>query len=213
MSKNLESNINEVMRILRKRFQGKAESQKEDPFRSIVFTLLSARTRDSQTEIAYQKVIAKYPSAQALSQATPETLEPLLATIGLYRAKARHLVALAEMLIHDFDGVVPASIEKMALLPGVGRKTANCVMVYGFGKPAVCVDTHVHRIVNRLGWVRTQTPEKTEIALRNILPKRWWLTVNHTLIQFGRAICVPGRPKCWECPLRDLCAFTYKTVK
>lgn len=201
------------MRVLRKRFRGKAESQKEDPFRSIVFTLLSARTRDSQTEIAYQKVIATYPNAQALARATAEALEPLLATIGLYRAKARHLVAMAKMLVRDFDGVVPASVEQMALLPGVGRKTANCVMVYGFGKPAVCVDTHVHRIVNRLGWVRTQTPEKTEVALRQVLPKRWWRTVNHTLIQFGRAICTPGRPNCSACPVRAYCAYAQKTVR
>jgi endonuclease-3 len=205
--------IDTTMRILHKRFQGKAESEKEDPFRSIVFTLLSARTRDSQTEIAYQKVIANYPDARALARATAEALEPLLQTIGLFRAKARHLVAMARVLVQDFGGVVPASVEKMALLPGVGRKTANCVMVYGFGKPAVCVDTHVHRIVNRLGWVRTLTPEKTELALRAVLPKRWWLVVNHTLIQFGRAICVPGRPKCAECPVRGLCAYKKKVIK
>jgi endonuclease-3 len=120
---------------------------------------------------------------------------------------------MARMLVQDFGGAVPASVEKMALLPGVGRKTANCVMVYGFGKSAVCVDTHVHRIVNRLGWVRTLTPEKTETALRAVLPKRWWLIVNHTMIQFGRAICVPGRPKCSACPVRGLCAYKKKEIK
>lgn len=200
-----------VMRMLRRRFRGKAESQKEDPFRSLVFTLLSARTRDAQTDIAYQKVLTKYPNAAALARATPRVLEPLLSTIGLYRAKARHLVHMAGMLVQDFGGQVPTSIEQMMRLPGVGRKTANCVMVYGFGKPAVCVDTHVHRIVNRLGWVRTTSPEKTETALRSMLPKRWWRAVNHTLIQFGRAICVPGRPKCLKCPIRHLCAYPYKT--
>lgn len=206
------ASMDATMRTLARRYRGaKAESAKEDPFRSLVFTMLSARTRDDQTEIAYRKVIGRWPTAAALAAATPAQVVPLVRTIGLYRGKAKNLVALAKRLVTDHGGKVPADIDAMVALPGVGRKTANCVMVYAFGVPAVCVDTHVHRIANRLGWVKTTTPERTERALRAALPRRWWLSVNHLLIRFGREICVPWTPKCWRCPVRDRCAYAKKT--
>lgn len=188
-----------------------AESQKENPFRSVIFTLLSARTRDSQTEIAYQKLLKKYPTPELLAHADLKDVRSLLKTIGLYETKSRHVIALAKRLVQDFDGKVPADFDALKSLPGVGRKTANCVLVYAFNKPAICVDTHVFRVTNRLGWVKEKDPEHTEKALRNILPKKWWLSINHTMVRFGREFCVPGAPKCYECPVREFCAFKKKT--
>jgi len=200
-----------VMRVLKRRYREKAASDKATPWESLVFTLLSARTRDDQTEIAFRRLLDRYPTIDALSAAKQRDVEAVLRTIGMYRNKAKFVIALAKRIRSEFGGKVPSDIDTLATLPGVGRKTANCVSVYAFGIPAVCVDTHVFRIVNRLGWARTGTPEKTEMALREGLPKRYWMDVNRVMVLFGRDICVPGRPKCWMCPVRAYCAFPKKT--
>lgn len=199
------------MRILKRRYTDKAASDKATPWKSLVFTLLSARTRDDQTEIAFRRLLGRYPTVSALAGAKQADVERILRTIGMYRNKARFVVALAKRLQREFDGRVPKDIDTLATLPGVGRKTANCVSVYAFGVPAVCVDTHVFRIVNRLGWVRTKTPEKTERALRESLPERYWTDINRVMVLFGRDICTPLRPKCGSCPVRRYCAFPRKT--
>ncbi len=202
-----------VMRRLVRRYRAKAESEKATPWRSLLFTMLSARSRDVETEKAYRALIARYPTPQALAKATPAAVAPLIACIGLSRTKAKNAVMLARAVVTRHRGRVPADLEALVALPGVGRKTANCTLAYAFGVPAVCVDTHVHRIANRLGWVRTTTPERTEDALRERLDRGWWLDVNRVLVQFGRAICVPGRPKCWACPVARWCAYPKKTLR
>ena len=120
---------------------------------------------------------------------------------------------MARAVTERHGGRVPRDFDALVALPGVGRKTASCVMVYAFGVPAIAVDTHVHRIANRLGWVRATTPEKTERALRATLPAKHWLDVNRVMVQFGRDVCVPGTPKCWACPVRASCAFPKKTAR
>lgn len=203
----------DIMRILKREYREVAASEKATPWESLLFTLLSARTRDVQTEIAFRKLMHRYPSVKSLAEARVKDVGRVLQTIGLYRNKARFVVDLAKRLRKEHGGRIPDDIETLVGLPGVGRKTANCVMVYAFGEPAVCVDTHVHRICNRLGWVRTKDATKTEESLRATLPKSHWLDVNRVMVQFGRDICVPITPKCWMCPVRRYCGFGKKTRK
>ena len=204
--------ITNIMRVLTARYQDKAYSEKETPWRSLVFTVLSARTRDEQTEVVYQKLIKNYPTPHTMALASYITLAGQIKTIGLYRNKAKNLVLLARALVENHGGRVPNDFDALLALPGVGRKTANCVMVYAFRKPAMCVDTHVHRVTNRLGWVRQSTPEKTEQALRVVVPKRLWLHLNRVMVQFGRTICVAQKPKCWICPVRKWCKYPKKNL-
>lgn len=202
-----------VMRTLKARYRAKAYSEKETPWRSLVFTVLSARSRDEQTEVVYRSLLTAYRSPQALAKAQSKDIEPLIRRIGLYRNKARNLVRLAKTLVAKYRGRVPNDLDELIALPGVGRKTANCVTIYAFRKPAMCVDAHVHRVTNRLGWVKTPTPEKTEFALRKVVPKKYWLDLNRVMVQFGRTICVGPRPRCWMCPVRQRCHYPLKTPK
>lgn len=201
----------DIMRVLKREYKEIAASDKANPWESLLFTLLSARTRDVQTEIAFRKLLRRYPSVKSLAEARVEDVERILQTIGMYRNKARSVIGLAQRVRKEHGGRVPNTIDALVGLPGVGRKTANCVMVYAFGEPAVCVDTHVHRICNRLGWVRTKDAAKTEEALRASLPKSHWMDVNRVMVQFGRAVCAPITPKCWLCPVKKHCAFKKKT--
>jgi endonuclease III len=205
--------IPRVLAALKQRYRTPAASLKKNPFGVLLFTALSARTRDQQTEIAFQKLIKIYPTATALAKATPKQVEPYLKTIGMYRTKAKNMVGMAQALVKQHKGRVPADLDLLTELPGVGRKTANCTLIYAFNKPAMCVDTHVHRISNRLGLVNTKTPDKTEMALRKLVPQRFWIHLNRVMVHFGRDICVPGRPKCWECPVREWCQYKQKTPK
>lgn len=200
------------MGTLVRTFRAKAYSEKETPWRSLVFTLLSARTRDEQTEVVYKKLCDRFETAKALAKSNQKEIETYIKTIGLFHTKATHLLALANVLVKKYNGRVPEDFDALVSLPGVGRKTANCVLVYAFKKPAIPVDTHVHRVANRLGWVNTRTPEQTETALREVVPKRWWMDLNRVMVQFGRTVCVPGRPKCIDCPVRAHCTFLNKNL-
>ncbi len=195
----LQKSIAETMKYLKRQYRAPAESVKGDPWHVLLFTVLSARSRDSQTEKVFQSLMRAYPTVRALSRATARQVEPYLKHIGLYHAKAKNVVALARELVEKYGGRVPDDLDKLIVLPGVGRKTANCTMIYAFGKPAMCVDTHVHRVTNRLGWVKTKTPEQTEFALRNIVPKKYWFDLNRVMVQFGRQTC--GVRRCGKCQL------------
>lgn len=202
-----------VMSGLKRRYTELAASSKETPWEVLLFTALTARSRDEQVEPAFRKLMARYPGPAQLAKAKVKDVESVLRTIGLYRSKARNAVALARTLMERHGGRVPADLAALVALPAVGRKTASCTLVYAFGIPAIAVDTHVHRVTNRLGWVSERTPEKTERALRASLPERHWLDVNRVMVQFGRDVCVPGRPKCWMCPIAKWCAYPYKTPR
>jgi endonuclease-3 len=200
-----------VMAALCARYRGKpGASQQPTPWECLLFTMLSARSRDDRTEIVFRALMGAYPTPRALAVAKPKDVEPFLKIIGLWKTKSANAVALARALVGRHGGKVPADMDALVDLPGVGRKTASCVLVYAFGMPAIAVDTHVHRIANRLGWVRAGTPAATEAALRRVLPQRLWLDVNRVMVFFGREVCVPGRPRCGVCPVAKWCAYPYK---
>ena len=179
-------------------------AQTHDPFRILVGTILSARTKDQTTAAAVGRLFPVAPDAEALGRLSLEEIERLIFPVGFYHAKARHLKALPEAL-GRFGGRVPSTVEELVTLPGVGRKTANLVVALGFGLPAICVDTHVHRINNRLGIVRTKTPLETEMALRRLLPERLWIPWNSIFVSFGQTRCKPLGPRCEGCPVARYC--------
>ena len=181
-------------------------AQTRDPFRILVGTILSARTKDACTAGACERLFAQAATPGALAQLTAAELERLIYPVGFYRTKARMLKRLPGVLRQRFGGRLPETVEALCELPGVGRKTANLVVALGFGKPAICVDVHVHRITNRLGLVATTTPLETEMTLRRLLPVRYWRTWNSHLVAFGQTRCTPRRPRCGGCPLAAWCA-------
>jgi endonuclease-3 len=190
----------EVVRVLRRRYPARPGGS-ADPFQTLVATVLSQRTREEKTAVAAQNLFSVFPDAPSLASASVARVVPLIRPAGFYNQKAPTIIELSRRLVSDFGGKVPADIEKLLSLRGVGRKTANCVLVYGFGIPAIPVDTHVHRISNRLGWVRTRSPEETEMALRKCLPQRYWLDINELFVLFGREVCRSVGPRCPECAL------------
>lgn len=177
------------------------------PFRSLVATILSARVRDEVTETVVPEVMRRWPDAKSLARARPKQVEKAIKKIGLYRVKSRRLVEVAKTLVRDHGGKVPDDLDALVKLPGVGRKTAGCVIVYAFGGTALPVDTHVHRISNRLGWVKTKNPEATETALHQVVPKKWWSRVNDLLVTHGKTVCKPQTPQCSRCPVTRECPW------
>jgi endonuclease III len=178
----------------------------ENPFQVLVGTILSQRTRDENTDRASARLFAKYPGPKELAAAPPASVEKLIYGTGYYRTKARHIRATSKAILERFNGKVPADRQLLLTLPGVGPKTANCVLVFGYGLPAVPVDTHVHRIANRLGVVHTKTPEQTEDAIVRAVPTQYWIPLNPLLVQHGQNICRPNRPRCDQCPILEYCA-------
>lgn len=176
-----------------------------DPFKVLISTILSARTKDANTKAATDKLFAKYNTPRLIAQGDIEELEKLIRQSGFYRVKAARIKDVSNIIMNDYNGVVPEEYDELVNLPGVGAKTANCVLVYGFNIPAIPVDTHVHRISNRLGWVQTKKPEQTEKALSKIIPKEQWIRINRILVKFGQQICVPINPKHQLCPVEDIC--------
>jgi endonuclease-3 len=174
-------------------------------FQLLIGTILSARCRDEVTDVVSRKLFESYPTPEKLAAARPRDVQRLIRSIGFYRMKAKYVIETARRVLEDHGGTVPSTFEKLTSFPGVGRKVANCVLVYAFGKPAIPVDTHVHRVSNRLGWVKTKSPDQTELALAPILPRRHWLEVNELLVAHGKAVCRPGRPLCSQCPAEAHC--------
>jgi len=178
--------------------------QTKDPFRILVTTILSARTKDETTAKAAAKLFKKAPDLAGLSRLDEQTIAKLIYPVGFYKNKARFLKELPAAL-ENRGGVIPDTVEELTRLPGVGRKTANLVVAVAFNKPAVCVDTHVHRIMNIWGYVKTKTPFKTEMALRQKLPEKYWLRFNSILVAYGQAVCKPVRPHCDRCVIEKDC--------
>jgi len=177
-------------------------ARRVDPFRILIGTILSARSRDSMTDAIAADLFSRFPTPEALSCAPRREVERILKPIGFYRSKARYVT---ETSARVRETGVPRTLEGLMALPGVGRKVANCVLVYAFGQQAIPVDTHVHRISNRLGWVRTKSPEETERALVDLIPKNLWPIVNEVLVAHGKAICRPIGPQCSQCPVERWC--------
>lgn len=188
-----------------KPLQAFMQTQGPDPFRILVATVLSARTRDQTTAEVSARLFQTVDTPHALATIPLRELEACLRPVGFFRTKARHLKALGKQLVDEFDGKVPEHIDALCQLPGVGRKTANLVVARGFQRPAICVDVHVHRICNRWGLLKTKSPEQTEMTLRRILPRRYWINWNTYLVSFGQTICTPRFPLCSKCSLRSFC--------
>jgi endonuclease-3 len=182
-----------------------AEASGRDPFRILVSCLLSLRTKDETTGPAAARLFALADAPPALAALAPRAIERAIFPVGFYRTKARTLRALCRQLGERFGGDVPSDLDALLSLPGVGRKTANLVVTFAFGLPGICVDTHVHRITNRLGYVRTRTPDETEQALRGRLPRRHWIGLNDLLVSFGQNVCRPTSPHCSRCPVTRAC--------
>jgi endonuclease-3 len=178
----------------------------QNPFKILISTILSARTKDSNTEEATIKLFSKYKTPKDIAEADVEELEGLIYKAGFYRVKAARIKEVSKIIDQEYNGKVPEDFESLQSLPGVGNKTANCVLVYAFKKPAIPVDVHVNRISNRLGWTKTAKPEETEKKLKLLLPRNQWIRVNRLFVRFGQEICVPINPKCEICPLNEICA-------
>jgi endonuclease-3 len=200
------SHVERVFRDLRLRFRGSTthlgtvrEEDPEEPFKVLIATILSQRTRDENTGRASRALFARFATPEAIEHAPEAEVRRLIRPAGFYNQKARVLREVCRAIRERHGGEVPDDLEALLALPGVGRKTANCVLVYGFGQPAIPVDTHVHRISNRLGWVRTRTPEETEEALVRTIPRKHWLNLNEFFVRFGQEVCRPIGPRCGEC--------------
>lgn len=178
-----------------------------DPYRVLVRTILSQRTRDENTDQATNNLFSKYKDIYEVVEAPTEDVQELIKPAGFYRVKAGRIQEVSQILIDEYGGEVPDTLEELVKLPGVGRKTANCVLVFAFELPAIPVDTHVHRISNRMGLVDTKTPDETEIELSKIAPKDLWIKLNDLMVQFGQNICKPTSPQCEMCPVNYLCDY------
>ena len=179
--------------------------QTNDPFKVLVTTILTARTKDTTTVEVIKKLFGEVHSFDDLKRLPLNKIENLIYPVGFYKNKAKFLKALPLAIDELFDGIIPDDVDKLTKLPGVGRKTANLVVASAFNKPAICVDIHVHRITNRLGYVKTKNPLETEMALRKKLPVKYWITLNTYLVAFGQHTCTPVSPHCSRCPIRTYC--------
>ena len=183
-----------------------AEDQRSDPFKVLIATMLSAQTKDTVTLQASKRLFARAETPQTLARVPVGEVQRLIYPVSFYRNKATHVRATCRQLIKGFGGCVPTTMDELLTLPGVGRKTANLVLIVAHRSTSnICVDTHVHRIANRLGWVKTRTPEKTEQMLYQVVPRRWWSLINLYLVTWGQNVCRPVYPLCNSCRLDDLC--------
>lgn len=209
---NRPVDIDAVYKALKKEFEKHKmpvveliQVQTRDPFKVLISTILSSRTKDATTTAASGRLFATVKSANDLAEIPQKKIEQLIYPVGFYKNKAKQLKEIPGVLNELYSGRIPQTVEELVKLPGVGRKTANLVVSVGFNKPAICVDTHVHRITNRLGYVKTKTPFETEMRLRKILPKKYWIPFNSFLVSFGQNLCFPINPKCNQCPIFNLC--------
>lgn len=181
-----------------------------DPFKILIGTILSARTRDEVTTAVIKALFSRFKNPDELSRANLSDIKKLIQKIGFYNVKASRLKEVSQLIIKKYNGEVPSNLDDLLTLPGVGRKTANCVLVYGFRKAAIPVDIHVHRISNRIGIVNTKNPEETENVLQKSIDKKYWIRVNETFVTFGQNICLPIKPKCNVCQLTKMCKYYSK---
>src|SRR5437764_13935795 len=190
-----------------------SDSTDGDPFRVLIATVLSHRTKDPVTALASSRLFARFPNVKSLAAANTRTVARLIKPVGFYNTKARAVKKISRILLDKYSGKVPESMDELLELPSVGRKTANCVFVYGFKRPAIPVDTHVHRIFNRIGAVKTNTPDETERELTRIVDKKDWLPLTEIFVKFGQLICKPIGPKCPVCPLTDRCRWYHDNYR
>ncbi len=207
-----KKNVDFIVETLKKELQKfgvpvvtKVAKEKKSPYRVLISTLLSLRTKDETTLKASRRLFEKADTPEKMIKLSKEEIEKLIYPVGFYHRKAEQILNISKILIEKYGGKVPDELDELLKLPGVGRKTANLVLNEGFGKLGICVDTHVHRISNRLGLVKTKNPTETEFALQKVLPKKHWIIFNTLLVTLGQNICTPISPKCSQCPLQKIC--------
>lgn len=188
------------------------EAETGGPFSILIGTILSARTKDESTTKVVKVLFSKYKNAKQLANAKLKDVEKIIRPIGFYHVKSKRIIEVAQIINSQYKGIVPDDLDTLVKLPGVGRKTANCVLVYAYEKPAIPVDIHVHRISNRLGLVNTKTPEDTEQELMKKVPKKYWIDINDTFVMYGQNICKPITPMCDVCKIKRNCKY-YKSKK
>ena len=213
-SKGIE--VKRVLESIRANIEGEAfpgaddlggSEWERDAFHVLIATVLSHRTKDANTYLAAKQLFSRFDDPLAIASADLNEIEGLIRPSGFYKVKAKGIQRLCKDLVDRFSGEVPDTIEQLVSLPMVGRKTANCVLSYGFGKDGLCVDVHVHRISNRLGWVSTDTPDETEAELRRKVPKTSWCDINRLMVRFGQKTCLPRKPRCHNCPVTQDCRY------
>jgi endonuclease-3 len=212
MKQNIE-HLEEIFKLLKKEInktydasQSKWDEIVDNPFTTLISCILSLRTKDKVTEKASIRLLKKYDTPQKLTKLSAKKIQSLIYPVGFYKTKSKRIKEISKTLIEKYDGNVPDDFDELLKLKGVGRKTANIVMAYGHKKLGFLpIDTHCHRIPNRLGWIKTKTPEQTELELRKILPKKYWDDFNHLFVTFGQTICVPISPFCSKCPIKKYC--------
>lgn len=190
-----------------------SEDKSTDPFRVLIGTILSQRTRDENTRRAVRNLFSHYKNAEELAKGRIDVIEKLIKPSGFYHVKAQRIKDVSKIIVEKYHGKVPDDIDSLLTMPSVGRKTANCVLVYAFNKPAIPVDTHVHRISNRLGIVETRKPEETEVSLRESIDQEFWLELNDLFVKFGQRICTPISPKCNTCKLGNTCTYYLEKIE
>ena len=205
-----ELQIDQIVQTLKEAHQPRSEfvelmEKFKNPYLVLIGCILSLRTNDRTTYPATLRMLELADTPEKMSKIKVEDLAKAIYPVGFYENKARQIVELSRQIVEDLDGKVPDEIEDLIKFNGVGRKTANLVLAKGFNKPAICVDVHVHRIFNRLGYVKTKTPEETEFALREKLPQKYWIDINTLIVTHGQNVCKPQRPNCTECPISEWC--------
>ena len=203
--------IDEIVNILKNAKQPKSDfvvlmDNFKNPYLVLIACILSLRTNDKTTYPATLRMLELAKTPKDMKQVKIEDLAQAIYPVGFYENKAKQIIELSKTIDEELDGKVPDEIEELVKFKGVGRKTANLVLSLGFNKPAICVDVHVHRIFNRLGYIKTKTPEETEFALRKKLPEKYWIDINTLLVTHGQKVCKPIKPKCAECPISSYCA-------
>ena len=203
--------IDEIVNILKNAKQPKSDfvvlmDNFKNPYLVLIACILSLRTNDKTTYPATLRMLELAKTPKDMKQVKIEDLAQAIYPVGFYENKAKQIIELSKTIDEELDGKVPDEIDELVKFRGVGRKTANLVLSLGFNKPAICVDVHVHRIFNRLGYIKTKTPEETEFALRNKLPEKYWIDINTLLVTHGQNVCKPIKPKCAECPISAYCA-------
>jgi endonuclease-3 len=215
---NQIKNIDEIFTLLKREIKkherpfvskSKWEEIINTPFTTLVSCILSLRTKDEVTDQASIRLLQKHNTPKKILQLSEKQIQKMIYPVGFYKTKSKRIKEISKTLINDYSGKVPKDFNELLKLKGVGRKTANIVMVYGFKKPGfIPIDTHCHRIPNRLGWINTKNPDETETELKKILPKKYWDDFNHLFVRFGQKICTPVSPFCSKCPIKKYCKQT-----
>lgn len=205
-------NIDKIVKNLQKANQPRSEfvnlmEEFRNPYLVLIACILSLRTNDKTTYPATLRMLELAKTPQEMMNISEDDLANAIYPVGFYKNKAKQIIELSKTIVEKLNGKVPDTIENLIKFNGVGRKTANLVLAKGFGIPAICVDVHVHRIFNRIGYVTTKTPDETEFALREKLPQKYWLDINTLMVTHGQNVCKPTKPKCEECPIREFCEF------